>query len=447
MKRILAVLLFTFVFASFAADGWFVLFKPLDLNNKAINVSNLEVALQNWAGASQTKAMKILSQTKAVYKSYWINNSIFVRNVDEKTLEKLEKLPNVVGIYPNIDIKLPKTFDYKEYKPTKSDGEYFWALKLIGADKVHKEYHITGQGVVVGHIDSGVDSMHPDLAGKIMKWKDFTSYPSEDPIDENKHGTHTAGTIAGGNNSGQQIGVAPGVKLICARVFGKWGGTSTQILLNAMEWMLDPDGNPKTKDYPQVINNSWGGPITAAPTFKPAVEAWVKAGIFPVFSAGNSGPRPETVAAPAGLEISYAVGATDKDDKIAYFSSRGPVTLDGKTLIKPDISAPGVDILSSVPGGRWAKLSGTSMAGPMITGCVALLLSYKPDLTIEQIKDLLNNTAIDLGDPGKDNFYGYGRVDIYAAFKALDNNVKFNLNAKKKIIDEANKKKAFAENM
>jgi subtilisin family serine protease len=147
--------------------------------------------------------------------------------------------------------------------------------------------------------------------------------------------------------------------------------------------MLAPGGDPSKA--PDVVNNSWGSNATNSTEFLADVRAWVAAGIFPAFANGNNGPAAGTVGSPGSFPESFGVGATDINDQIASFSSRGPAIWDGVTYVKPQISAPGHQIYSAWPrqlGLDYNTISGTSMATPHLTGVVALLLSAQPDLTV-----------------------------------------------------------------
>ena len=182
-----------------------------------------------------------------------------------------------------------------------------------------------------------------------------------------------------------------------------------------MNWVTDPDGDAETNDAPQLVSNSWGGKQGSMESEKSMwnlVKTWRSLNIVPVFAAGNSGPWPKTVGTPGGYPHSYAVGATNGSDKAAYFSSRGPIKWEDVTYTKPDISAPGVGVLSAKPGGGYQKMSGTSMACPHVAGLVALMLQANPSLSVKQVEELLNSSAVDLGKDGLDNTYGHGRADI-----------------------------------
>jgi bacillopeptidase F len=208
-----------------------------------------------------------------------------------------------------------------------------------------------------------------------------------------------------------QIGVAPGAKWIAVKAFSN-GGTSNDVdLLEAGEWILAPkdaEGNPHPELTPDVVNNSWGGGPGLDEWYRPMVQNWRAANIFPVFAAGNFGFKGEgSVTSPGNYPESFAVAATDDHNALAWFSSRGPAPYDE---MKPDVSAPGVDIRSAVPANNYELMSGTSMAAPHITGVVALLKQANASLTIDQIEEILFNTAIPLTDtefPSSPN-YGYG---------------------------------------
>ena len=195
------------------------------------------------------------------------------------------------------------------------------------------------------------------------------------------------GTMVGDDGGNNQIGVAPGAKWIGCRNMDQGAGTPATYS-ECFQWFIAPtdlaDQNPDPSKAPDVINNSWGCPpsegCTDATVLQTVVENVRAAGIEVVVSAGNDGSACGTVDAPAAIyDASFSVGATDSTDAIAGFSSRGPVTVDGSNRLKPDISAPGVNVRSSVPGGGYSTFSGTSMAGPHVVGVVALVLSANAD--------------------------------------------------------------------
>ncbi len=343
-----------------------------------------------------------------VERTLWLVNAVCLR-LSREQAAAVSSFDGVESVVPDRRIRLPRRELEVEGREPLTRGEWTYGLKILGVDRLRSEFGLTGAGVVVGHIDTGCDASHPDLAGKIAAFKDFVK-GKEQPYDDQGHGTHTAGTIAGGNASGRYIGVAPDVKLVVAKVFDGAGSSQTSWLLDAMQWIVDPDGDPQTNDAPRVVNNSWGG-AGSDTSFKKAVKRWIELGIFPCFAAGNSGPSARTIGSPASYVESFAVGATTSNDKIAYFSSRGPVEWDGKLYVKPDVSAPGYGVYSALPGGGYGNKSGTSMACPHACGVIALLYQARPDLTIDGVWDLMKRHVKDLGDSGKDNTFGWGRIE------------------------------------
>ncbi len=182
-------------------------------------------------------------------------------------------------------------------------------------------------------------------------------------------------------------------------------GYASNVIL-AFEWAVNNNA--------RVISYSCGGLRHYSP-YTIAIDNVVAAGVIPVIAAGNSGMSSYTIECPGDEINSTTVGATDSSDTIADFSSRGPVDLNGQKYIKPDVSAPGVDIESTYPGGSYEVASGTSMATPHVSGTVALMLEKKPALKPSEIKQILESTAVGLGAAGKDADYGSGRINAYEA--------------------------------
>ncbi|HSJ57094.1 MAG TPA: S8 family serine peptidase [Anaerolineae bacterium] len=306
-----------------------------------------------------------------------------------------------------------------------------WNIAKINADTVWATYNVTGTGVLVANIDSGVMGDHTALAGQYAgtgggtpdhnyHWFDSVNGGLA-PYDDNGHGTHTMGTIAGDDGGLNQIGVAPGARWIAVKAFSAGGtGTSTDIH-EAFQWVVAPcdssGANCDPARAPRLVSNSWGSSDGSRTEFLPDVIALRAAGIWPVFSAGNDGPGTGTIGSPASFAQAFAVGATDSGDLIASFSSRGPSPLTAET--KPDVSAPGVGVRSAYNDGGYRSLNGTSMASPHAAGAGALLLSAQPTLGPDQLEEMLTTTALDLGEPGPDMIYGHGRLDVLAAMQRL----------------------------
>jgi subtilisin family serine protease len=359
----------------------------------------------------------------------WASKAV-VAPTSKSLLRQLKNDSRIEAIIENEKIYLGEPLKTKG-RLTKKETRLTYGLELIKAPEAWSR-GLEGENVVVGIIDSGIDHSHPDLEGKIILHQDFTKDGHTN--DRNGHGTHVAGTIAGGNASGTQIGVAPKAKLMIAKVFDDRGSTSMATLLKAMEWMLNPDGDPSTSDAPRVVNNSWGANSQFILGFRNIVQTWRRFQIFPNFAAGNSGPRWMSTGAPARYPFSYAVGAVDESAKVTSFSSRGPsLWLRGwqteeslpwyerwmPTLYKkPEISAPGHQVLSALPGGKYGRFSGTSMAAPHIAGVIALMLQANPQLSVDQIEEILNKTTHSLRGEGRNNATGHGLVQANHAVQA-----------------------------
>ena len=303
-----------------------------------------------------------------------------------------------------------------------------WNLEMVGAPKVWSDFHATGEGIVVGNSDSGVDGTHPALRDNFRGGQDSWYDPwnhTRTPTDFGGHGTHTTGTAVGTHD----IGVAPGAKWIgCVNLARNMASPSRY--LDCLQFMLapfrpgqDPFTGGEPARAPHVLNNSWGCPELEgcdADVFAPAIRAFRAAGIFFVASAGNSGPRCGSLTdPPARYRDAFTVAAVDESRRVTSFSSRGRP---GRGP-QPDISAPGAQVLSAVPGGGYASLDGTSMAGPHVAGAVALLWSAVPSLIgdIDATERLLTQTARPVEGTsacGMEATSGAGIVDAYAAIKA-----------------------------
>lgn len=367
-----------------------------------------------------------------VIRQFWIDNLVLVQATPD-VINQIAARKDVQVVFENYTFTVPPRPDMGSQAVQAPTWD---SIDHIGAKDVWSSYGFTGTGIRVGGLDTGVDINHPDLAGKMITnnpadptypggWAEFDGdgnpIPGSTPHDSAQHGTHTSGTMIGGNASGYDIGVAPGANLMHGLVIPGGSGSFAQVA-GGMEWIIDPDGNPMTDDGADVVNMSLGATGTYDAMVAPT-DNMVAADVFPSFSIGNSGPGSGTTGSPGNVPSAFGVGATDMNDVIASFSSRGPVTWNSPpyvgTWTKPDISAPGVDIYSSVPGGGWeGGWDGTSMAAPHLSGTVALIRQANPTLTVPAIKQILAQTALDLGAAGMDNDYGYGRVNCFAAVSA-----------------------------
>jgi len=378
--------------------------------------STLVLSLRQTAEQTQTDLLAFLreQETKGNVKeieSFWIVNAVAFKGTKD-VIESVAAREEVEGVYPNRVFKVPPSI---EAQPVPTQNVYEWHLEKIGIPKIWERGY-RGSGVNIGILDTGIDDSHLDLKGKVAAWGDFAGKtaliddpqqdpPYENPVDLDGHGTHCAGIMVGGNFSGRWIGVAPEAKLVVARIFDDVGLTTETIILKAMQWVAQ---FPNLK----AVSNSWGySPSTYSPVLWYALQVWRAWDILPVFAIGNDGPGIMTTNSPGDYPHVFGVGATDDSDQIASFSSRGPIVWWGTTYIKPDISAPGVNITSTYLYGGYRALSGTSMATPIIAGVAALVQQVNRGMSSQQIQNRIQETAIDLGMSGKDNSYGWGRVD------------------------------------
>lgn len=383
--------------------------------------------LNNQTRASWEQIKGLIAQAPqdiAVRQAFWINNSI-VADVTPQGLKLLSQIPTIEKIYMNGQIQYIRGVATSPVvRGARLNGaQYPYDLVDIGIDKLmEKRPDLLGTGVRVGLVDTGVDGKHPALAGKIALFYDAATNQVKEPYDADAHGTHTAGTIVGGDRQNTNIGVAPQAQLVASAALGSY-----EEMLRAMEFMLDPDKNPNTNDRPRLISNSWNsGGAPDQELFYRAISAWEAAGILPVFSAGNSGPGPKTITRPHEHPGVIAVAATGKNGKVADFSSRGPAEYQGKLVQKPDLSAPGVDIISSVPGGGMQAMSGTSMACPHAAGVAALIFQANPNLNPAQVREVMTKTLIFVNENGGpaptqvwNASYGLGRLNALAAIQIV----------------------------
>lgn len=285
-----------------------------------------------------------------------------------------------------------------------------WGIDRIDADLVWDVNHDmsldaganAGAGVTVAVVDTGIDLTHPDLKANIVGSYNAIS-PTSSANDDNGHGTHVAGIIAGIDNSVGVIGVAPNASLLAVKVLNKRGTGYISDIIEGIQWSV--------ANGAKVINMSLGS-SSDVQSFHDACAAAYSQGVVIVAAAGNSGPGSNTVEYPAKYAEVIAVSATDSSNTIASFSSRGP---------EVEIAAPGVSITSCYKGGGYATMSGTSMASPHVAGVAALIIASGvngPDA----VRACLAQTADDLGAAGSDVLYGNGLVDAEQAATGVQTN-------------------------
>ena len=390
----------------------------------------------------------------------WIGNVIGAE-MHPDLIRRIAVRPEVAWVNhnPKVDVSLLRPDNLApdiEIPEGGMPAEIECGTDLMGAPRVWSELGITGRGAVIAVVDSGVCYTHPDIIQQI--WvnpgedldgdgvvfdlddangvdddgnghvDDFIGWDFDqndnDPDDDNSHGSHVAGTVAGDGTSGTESGVAPDASIMVVRVglqfsdeVSVWAG---------MQYAAENGADS--------ISMSLGWPHNQNPdraTWRQNSENTIEAGTAMVVAAGNEGQgnEPDNIRTPSDVPRIITVAATDCNDNIASFSSRGPVTWQDVPqygdwpyppgLVKPDVAGPGVSTLSHNFCSGYSSKSGTSMATPHVAGAVALMMEANPGLTHDEIKQVLMDTSIDLGAVGKDNHYGQGRVDAYAAVDAV----------------------------
>ena len=429
-------------------------------------------ALWNKAEQTQQPILQWLRERKIEYRSFYIVNAIWVK-ADATIAAELAERPDVLRVEgdPEIRNKIVEPVLSNELplpaaaSPTPEPG-----ITYSRAPEVWSLGY-TGQGIVIAGADTGYRWTHTALKNHYRGWDGVTAnhdynwhdsvhtlggqtcgHDSVVPCDDTNHGTHTMGTAVGSDGGDNLIGMAPGAKWIGCRNMDRGTGTPARYI-ECMEFFLAPypvggttaEGDPDLA--PDISTNSWGCPTSegcSPDTLQAAVEAQRAAGIYMVVAAGNDGPSCHTITDPPSIyDAVYTVGALNTGtDGIASFSSRGTVTVDGSSRLKPDICAPGNTVRSSIATSNtaYASFMGTSMATPHVAGAVALLWSAAPWLRhkIDQTDAILSASAFailsmdcDTSGSSPNNTYGNGRLDAkvavdYAFFERGPSNVSRN---------------------
>jgi subtilisin family serine protease len=416
--------------------------------------------LASHAASTQTSLKDYLNAQGVAFQSFWAANMI-ATNANRQLVEALAARPDVARVDSNLPtrwIEPPavEKFGVTQNNPNSTEAVE-WGVQNVNAPSLWA-LGFTGQNIVIGGFDTGIRWSHNVLKPKYRgwngsvadhnyNWRDAIHSGGGDcgpntmaPCDDSGHGTHTVGTVVGDDGNGNQVGVAPGARWIGCRNMNQGNGTPSSYT-ECFQFAIAPTdltgSNPNPSLRPHVLNNSWTCPASEGCVTRIELETIVNntlaAGIFVVVSAGNAGPSCSTVNDPPSIySASFSVGATDINNALASFSSRGPSTFYDPNLLKPNISAPGVNVRSATrtSDAAFSSLSGTSMAGPHVAGVVALLWSARPHLVrnIAATKLLLQNSAspqVTLAPQTcggvsssqiPNNSFGYGRVDALAAY-------------------------------
>jgi subtilisin family serine protease len=419
------------------------------------------VALRASAAATQRGLIAELSRRGIAHRAYWVSN-VIAANVAVADLEWIAARPEV----QKIESDAPRHFETppNEFDIARSGTNVLAIESGVNQVRAPQVWAMgyTGQNVVIAGQDTGYQWDHLALRGKYRGWNGASAdhnfnwwdaihadvdgngtnpcgFNAVAPCDDNSHGTHTMGTMVGDDGGTNQVGVAPGAKWISCRNMESGTGRPSSYI-ECFQFLMAPTnlagtGADVTK-APHVISNSWGCPVGPPPSGEDCVlnsiEATVNnvkaAGILVVVAAGNGGSGCNTITDPPAIYSgSYTVGSVTSSNAISSFSSRGPITVDGSNRLKPDISAPGSSVRSTVPGGGYGLKSGTSMATPHVAGVAALVMSAVPALKGQpaMVEQILRDTATPLTStqncgsfPGANvpnAVFGYGLINAEAA--------------------------------
>ncbi len=362
-------------------------------------------------------------------KTHWLVN-IVEAQLRPDQIDNLAQRPDIESIHAVPELI---AFEPSQMSDAESQAGVEIGLKAINADDAWAA-GFTGKGRIICSFDTGIDGDHPAL---FESWKGHDGDSAAawfDPLEQQSfphtisgpsrpHGTHVMGTLLGHDDAtGDTIGVALDARWISAAVIDIFGTS----IIDAFEWAADPDRNPNTvDDLPDVINHSWGvSEVGCVDVFFQMIDNIEALGIVNIFAAGNEGSNPLTIRNPANRALDsldcFAVGNVDartSPSVVSSQSSRGPSDCNG--AIKPNVTAPGTAIRSSLPGGFYGSFTGTSMAAPHVSGLVALIREKNPNATVEEIKTAILTTTQTFGYTLPDNSYGWGIIDCMAALNAI----------------------------
>ncbi|MBS1965913.1 MAG: S8 family serine peptidase [Chloroflexi bacterium SZAS-1] len=339
---------------------------------------------------------------------HFVRLGISLGYVDHDGLAGLRSNPSIETIYAGRTVGIVRPVRTTAATLRRS---LTWGIQAMRIDQFWNR-GLTGKGVRVGHLDTGVDVNHPALKGRVAGFAEWDMLGNRvadaKPHDSDVHGTHTAGTIAGQAVGTRSIGVAPECEFFSGLVVE--GGAVLARVLGGMEWMLE--NNVKVLS----MSLGWRGYDAS---FLVITRRLRQQGVLPVFAIGNEGEG--TSRSPGNYPETLSVGAVDRAQHVAAFSSSVRFNRD-QDPIQPDVVAPGVHIISAKPGGGYQSMDGTSMATPHVAGLAALLWQAKPEATVDQIELAIRQTCVQLeGDPLR---YGDGLVNPPAALAALTGDTK-----------------------
>jgi len=378
------------------------------------------------AMVAQARMKEFLVRNKISFQSFVIDNTIFAEKVPKSLIDEMIDFDNVVYISSNPAVNMELETGY-DVNVTKAQVE--WNVAHVKAPQVWAQ-GFRGKGIIIANSDTGVSHGEPALRktyagynnGQVKHdyhWFDGSTPRSNVPVDTHGHGTHCMGTKVGEDGT-NKIGMAPQAHWITCRSLGP--GASRQTVVRCLEFFLAPTDvqgrSPNPDKRPHITSHSY---LCTGCSLDTGVKNLKAAGVAVVVANGNSGPRCSSTTHPASVKESFSVGAlAPQSDNIASFSSRGPHT----NYIKPNVAAPGQNVRSCVPGGRYQSMSGTSMAAPAVAGCFALLWDAVPELKrkVEASEKVFQDSALQQragnqcnSDAAPNNVFGWGTINVEKA--------------------------------
>ena len=452
-------------------------YDQIELRNKAVTIKNKEEKrnfvvneLKQFSEETQKNLLTVISKLEvSSIQSFWISNSISC-SASIDAIEILSYQPDILLI--GLETRQYLLPEGETPTPADPKREITYNITKVQADEVW-ELGYTGEGVIVGVLDTGVNYYHTDLQGNMWEHPDYPYHGYDyinndnDPLDDHGHGSHCSGTVAGNGASGSQTGIAPNAKIMAVKVLDNEGYGTIPAILNGIQFAVENG----VHIISMSLGFSGGGDQPTRILLRNAMNNVLEAGIIASVAAGNNGtglgymmyPVPNNIGLPGncpspwihpdqtlkgGLSSVVCVGATTSADLIAGFSSKGPVTWQsipgfsdyqynpGMGLIRPDVVAPGVNIKSLRHNNNtgYINMEGTSMATPCVAGIMALMLSKNPDLTPADICEILQRTALPLSN-SKSNIFGAGRVN---ALDAVNSGIPINITLESVDINDEN---------
>ena len=363
-------------------------------NSKFINRPDQALTLLKEKFSSDLELNKL-----EIKKIYWLNRSILI-NLDMNQLQQLQSRSDVNYVSLNREFALSESDARKKVSNNliKDSEAISHALKTLQIPQVWNQIKLKGQSRRIGFIGRGFSS-HPDLNSEMITYRNFSSNIKTSVIEDND--TELLGLMGAGSLSGRLLGVAPEARFYVADVFDDQNKTKLSIILDALQWIINPDSNPNTEDGAEIITHSWGyvrGPMGAEKPLWDATIALRKMNIINIFPAGDKGSKTSSLESPASYPHVISVGAVDRQLNEAIYSSRGPSKWENVSYSKPDFLAPASQVESLLPGTIYGRINGTKAAAALMAASLTLIKQSNPQLPWKEILKITNQSSFSKHD-------------------------------------------------